>query len=693
MKRWSLLFLILFPKILVAQDIQLVKQLSGRYDYVAIGNTMNLFENGTNAACQINTSSSASLNLNDADIIIAAYLYWAGSGDGDFEILLNENPIAAQTKFSDSLDANRRFFAAVTDVTEIVKTQNTTDYTVSELDVSNVIADYCSTGTNFAGWALVVIYENDTLPLNQLNIYEGLQSVPESLNITLNNLNVLDNDGAKIGFIAWEGDASLAVNESLRINGNIISNPPLNPSNNAFNGTNSFTGSNTLYNMDIDVYSLQDNITIGDETAEITLTSGQDFVMINNIITVLNSQLPDATIVVDSISSACQSRSIDVNYTIFNTNSTDALPANTPIAFYIQNGLVGTTTTQNTINIGDSETGIITINIDDAFPENFTLIGSVDDDGTGTGLIAESIEDNNRFSLPYNLKLPRIDIAPDDLVICDDNNPDGLATFRLSQFDDPILGGQTNVALTYHFSEIGAQLNNDIINNTQDLQNTTNPQTLYIRVQSLSDQQCFVLDSFNIRVEESPEPSNLSPLEGCDYTNNGTALFNLQFQSDIIRLQNPSATISYHETLVNATNNVSPILEITSYATTTSTQQLFVRVTNTSDLGCFIIQEFELLQQFCNITIPKIVTNNGDQINDNFTITGLREFYPNFKLKIFNRWGNLVYVGNKSIPDWNGSVNQPHIGKNQLPTGTYYYLLNLQLEDRKPLTGFIYMSQ
>jgi hypothetical protein len=73
------------------------------------------------------------------------------------------------------------------------------------------------------------------------------------------------------------------------------SNLPLNPVDNAFNGTNSFTGSTSLYNMDLDVYTIQNNINIGDTSAQIQLTSGQDFVMINAIVTKLNSQLPDAT--------------------------------------------------------------------------------------------------------------------------------------------------------------------------------------------------------------------------------------------------------------------------------------------------------------------------------------------------------------------------------------------------------------
>jgi hypothetical protein len=37
-----------------------------------------------------------------------------------------------------------------------------------------------------------------------------------------------------------------------------------------------------LYNMDLDVYNIQNNINIGDTSAQIQLTSGQDFVMINH---------------------------------------------------------------------------------------------------------------------------------------------------------------------------------------------------------------------------------------------------------------------------------------------------------------------------------------------------------------------------------------------------------------------------
>ena len=216
------------------------------------------------------TSSSADLYLETNQNIVAAYLYWAGSGDGDLEISLNGIPITAERTFSDALDADRVFFAAFADVTDIVTEQGNTTYTISDFDLTDVITPYCPTGTNFGGWAITIIYEDSNLSLNQLNVYDGLQSVPTFLSITLDNLNVLDNEDAKIGFIAWEGDRSIAVNEQLTINGNVISNLPLNPANNAFNGTNSFTGATNLYNMDIDVYNIQNNINIGDTSATIS---------------------------------------------------------------------------------------------------------------------------------------------------------------------------------------------------------------------------------------------------------------------------------------------------------------------------------------------------------------------------------------------------------------------------------------
>jgi len=290
----KLIFLILIFQIqnIKAQDISLLEQFNGKIDFTMIGNTLNLVENGATPTCTILTSSSATLTLNVNDVVKSAYLYWAGSGIGDFQIKLNNQIINAERTFSDLFNGHD-YFSAFTDVTTQIKNTGNGIYTVSELDLTGVISNYCSFGGNFGGWAIIIVYANNALPINQINIYDGMQSVPDNITIQLDNLNVIDTSGAKIGFLAWEGDSALAVDESLRINGTLIENLPLNPDNNAFNGTNSFTGATDLYNMDLDFYNIDNNIQIGDTSATIELTSGQDYVMVNCVVTKLNSLQPN----------------------------------------------------------------------------------------------------------------------------------------------------------------------------------------------------------------------------------------------------------------------------------------------------------------------------------------------------------------------------------------------------------------
>ena len=223
------MFFLLFSCVTFAQDVSLYEQFNGRFDFIFIGNTMNNSENNLNTLCNITaTSSSANLNLSSNDEIQKAFLYWAGSGTGDFEVNLNGNVINSQRNFP-LFQNGFDYFCAFADVTDLILATGNGNYTLSDFDVTPFLdaTHYCSNRTNFAGWAIVIVYKNNNLPLNQLNVYDGLQGVSQTqqnLTLNLNSLNVIDNIGAKIGFVAWEGDKNLAVNETLRFNGNILSN-------------------------------------------------------------------------------------------------------------------------------------------------------------------------------------------------------------------------------------------------------------------------------------------------------------------------------------------------------------------------------------------------------------------------------------------------------------------------------------
>ena len=385
-----------------SQEITLYEQFNGRYDFIAIGNTLNLIENGAFSDCNILTESDAYLELQANQTIEAAYLYWAGSGSGDFSVSLNSIEVNAERTFSFSYQS-KLFFGGFKNVTEIIQTNMNGNYLLSNLEQIDISEDYCSTGTNFAGWTLLVVYHEDDIQLNQLNIYDGLEAVPQDISIELDNINVVDNQGAKVGFIAWEGDSSLAVNETLKMNGTLLSNPPLNPETNAFNGTNSFTGQTDLFNMDIDVYDIQNSINPGDSSALIQLTSGQDLVMVNTIITVVNSELPDATIALsEQVLSTCNNRNIEIYYSVSNFGSTAEIPAGTPIAFYINNNLLGQIQTNQDIEINGQITASVTFEIDQNFNQNFEITAVVDDFGNGLGILNEINENNNSYLLEIN---------------------------------------------------------------------------------------------------------------------------------------------------------------------------------------------------------------------------------------------------------------------------------------------------
>ncbi|MDP5002257.1 MAG: gliding motility-associated C-terminal domain-containing protein, partial [Flavobacterium sp.] len=267
-KIFYLVFLlqIFYPTLVKSQDISLFTQINGRYDFTFIGNTMNPDENTFQYPTFLYTQSSATLNLDVNDRIERAYLYWAGSGTGDTEIKLNGidiTPDALSTVIGTS--SNLTYFSAFKDITSFVQTTGNGTYTLSDFDLNSLVTTYYNNATQFGGWAILVVYENPNLTLNQLNIYQGLEALSpnlplgilDNMTIQLDNLYLISNTGAKIGFIAWEGDRFIQVSERLTFtaNGttNILSNT-LNPSNNAFNGTNTETNSTTLYNMDLDVY-------------------------------------------------------------------------------------------------------------------------------------------------------------------------------------------------------------------------------------------------------------------------------------------------------------------------------------------------------------------------------------------------------------------------------------------------------
>ena len=83
---------------------------------------------------------------------------------------------------------------------------------------------------------------------------------------------------------------------------------------------------------------------------------------------------------------------------------------------------------------------------------------------------------------------------------------------------------------------------------------------------------------------------------------------------------------------------------------------------------------------------------NGDGFNDTFVIDGI-QLYPNNVLKVYNRYGSLVFQTSNYNNDWDGVANKSGaiMSKDRLPVGTYFYVLDTGTGIRK--SGWLYIAR
>jgi len=167
--------------------ISLRETFTGKVDYNIIGNTESPVET-PGANCVEESGSSATLNIPVGATIERAYLYWSGSGLEDNSVKLNGTTINSDNTWSFELTYGNThygyFFGAVADVKSLVESQgnNPTDYSVTNLRWEDGIIEgtgqdlgYCESGAAYGGWALVIIYSDESLQESTISTFEGFQ--------------------------------------------------------------------------------------------------------------------------------------------------------------------------------------------------------------------------------------------------------------------------------------------------------------------------------------------------------------------------------------------------------------------------------------------------------------------------------------------------------------------------------------
>lgn len=81
---------------------------------------------------------------------------------------------------------------------------------------------------------------------------------------------------------------------------------------------------------------------------------------------------------------------------------------------------------------------------------------------------------------------------------------------------------------------------------------------------------------------------------------------------------------------------------------------------------------------------PNAITPNGDGLNDILTFDALYfDEFPESELVIFNRWGDIVYRVSPYNNNWSGQA----LDGTNLPEGTYYYVLRLDISEGDIIRG------
>lgn len=116
-------------------------------------------------------------------------------------------------------------------------------------------------------------------------------------------------------------------------------------------------------------------------------------------------------------------------------------------------------------------------------------------------------------------------------------------------------------------------------------------------------------------------------------------------------------------------------------------------VTVTDAEGCTATLSILLDCSVPDIIITQLVSPNGDGKNDTWIIQNILNF-PNNTVTINNRWGNEVYKSTGYQNTWDGTPNTGlSIGNDVLPSGTYFYIIDLNGDGQDIRSGYLELQR
>ena len=103
--------------------------------------------------------------------------------------------------------------------------------------------------------------------------------------------------------------------------------------------------------------------------------------------------------------------------------------------------------------------------------------------------------------------------------------------------------------------------------------------------------------------------------------------------------------------------------------------------------GCEATATYEVpCLEYIEVDVSQLITPNNDGVNDFWEITNLH-VYPDHEVRVFNRWGTLVYRSSPYLNDWYGTWETDGGNGEFLPSATYYFIVETNYGEGKMLRG------
>ena len=265
-----------------------------------------------------------------------------------------------------------------------------------------------------------------------------------------------------------------------------------------------------------------------------------------------------------------------------------------------------------------------------------------------------------------------------DLSFCDNTSigtdTDGIIKFDFKQHEDNIINAEST--FNYQFNYYSDSLYTIPINNPSEYQNTNQKETIYVDVIHLSDSSKSGQTSFDIEVFKLPTVNSIVDLKQCDDNIDGISRFNLEEVIGKITTNTVNETITFHETLTEATLGNNPISNTTSYPNTTpSTDIIWARIVNknnctrTSQINLIVTTTaipLTFTRDFykCDDDIDGTVTDGITSFDFSIVTTDIKGLFPMDQQLVITYYRNLedAMLEKNSITDITDyrNVGYPH---------------------------------